>query len=244
MILSSARSSLVARGRRDAAGLIPPCNKCGERKELVFAGCVCVSCSDALDEQWATCTATDWVLVTNFVSEDQKQREQKLADIMQTLKDSLAKAKGEQVNGGSTDRVHAAATKPRAHIYRNTTYIQMKIRWANQDPPDALTVDHYQLGRIADDEMVRIKSRPTLIPYIRSATAGEIADHRDRLRYQVISNGFEKWGLDDEGRPIDARWDRATTERALQSASEEIKARFEELGLEYSDAERRELERQ
>src|SRR5262249_39640468 len=39
------------------------CNKCGERKELVVAGCVCRSCSDLLDNQLKTVTATDWVLI-------------------------------------------------------------------------------------------------------------------------------------------------------------------------------------
>ena len=39
------------------------CNKCGERRDLAFAGCVCASCSDALDKQWAGSTATDWVLI-------------------------------------------------------------------------------------------------------------------------------------------------------------------------------------
>ena len=62
LILSSARSSLVARGRRDAARLAVPCNKCGERKELVFAGCVCANCSDALDWEWVASTATDWLV--------------------------------------------------------------------------------------------------------------------------------------------------------------------------------------
>ena len=62
VILSSARSSLVARGRQDAALLAVPCNKCGERKELAFASCVCANCSDALDREWAASTATDWLV--------------------------------------------------------------------------------------------------------------------------------------------------------------------------------------
>lgn len=60
--LSTARSGLIARGRRDAALLAPRCNKCGDAKELVFAGCVCDCCSAALDEQWAGSTATAWLL--------------------------------------------------------------------------------------------------------------------------------------------------------------------------------------
>jgi hypothetical protein len=62
LVLSSARSSLVARGRRDAATLAVPCNKCGERKELVFAGCVCASCSDAFDREWAAAPVTTWLV--------------------------------------------------------------------------------------------------------------------------------------------------------------------------------------
>jgi len=38
------------------------CNKCGERNELVFAGCVCASCSEALDRKWGSSTATDWLV--------------------------------------------------------------------------------------------------------------------------------------------------------------------------------------
>jgi hypothetical protein len=62
LILSQARSSLVARGRRDAVLLAVPCNKCGERKELVFVGCVCATCSDALDRRWAASKANDWLV--------------------------------------------------------------------------------------------------------------------------------------------------------------------------------------
>lgn len=60
--LSSAGMGLVGRGRRDAASLAVPCNKCGETKELVFAGCVCAACSDALDRAWGRSTATDWLV--------------------------------------------------------------------------------------------------------------------------------------------------------------------------------------
>ncbi len=38
------------------------CNKCGERNELVFAGCVCASCSEALDRKWGSSTVTDWLV--------------------------------------------------------------------------------------------------------------------------------------------------------------------------------------
>ena len=48
LILLPARSSLIARGRRDAALLPVPCHKCGERKVLVLVGCVCADCSNIL----------------------------------------------------------------------------------------------------------------------------------------------------------------------------------------------------
>ena|ERR1700691_204489 len=38
------------------------CNKCGESKDLVFAGCICASGSDALDMQWADSPASSWLL--------------------------------------------------------------------------------------------------------------------------------------------------------------------------------------
>jgi hypothetical protein len=73
--LSKVRSGLIARGRRDAALLLAvPCNKCGERKDLAFAGCVCTSCSEALDKQWASSTATDWVLIAKQLAEEDGER--------------------------------------------------------------------------------------------------------------------------------------------------------------------------
>ncbi len=42
---------------------VATCNKCGEQRELVFAGCVCGICSDALDERWVGSAAGDWVLI-------------------------------------------------------------------------------------------------------------------------------------------------------------------------------------
>lgn len=50
---SIAREASLAGGR---------CNKCGARKELAFAGCVCLSCSEAFDRQWAGSTVTDWLV--------------------------------------------------------------------------------------------------------------------------------------------------------------------------------------
>jgi TPR repeat protein len=177
LILSSARSGLVARGRREAALLLVPCNKCGERSSLVFAGCVCASCSDALDKQWGTCTATDWVLLTNFVTEEQKQRNQKVAEIMQSLKASVAKAKGEQVREGGSLPSPFDGSRATSHIYRKTTYAEMKVRWANQEPENEfeLSVGHCRLRDLANDNITG--AMPSPIPLIRPATSAEIACH-------------------------------------------------------------------
>jgi len=76
----STRSNLIARGRRDADELAlrisPPtreadttarpvgiCNKCGVRDALVLANCVCRTCEDRIEKEWADVAATDWVLV-------------------------------------------------------------------------------------------------------------------------------------------------------------------------------------
>jgi hypothetical protein len=72
--LSSARSSLIGRGRRDAATLTACCNKCGEPNELILAGRVCGDCSDFLDSRWLqsdSATATEWILVAATVSAEQ-----------------------------------------------------------------------------------------------------------------------------------------------------------------------------
>ena len=38
------------------------CNKCGSNVELAFACCVCRSCSEAFDRQWAGSAVTDWLV--------------------------------------------------------------------------------------------------------------------------------------------------------------------------------------
>src|SRR6185437_6654701 len=63
LVSAVATSKLIARGRLDVARLADECIRCGNRKELVFAGCVCKSCSEAIDERWAGSTTNYWVLV-------------------------------------------------------------------------------------------------------------------------------------------------------------------------------------
>ena len=132
-------------------------------EELVFAGCVCAHCSDAFDRQWATCAATDWVLVTDFLSESRKQSDQ----IRKKLNDCAAKWTGEQVHTEATMTVTDTEPGPVRHFFRNTTYAQMKLRWADEKSLNDDTLSHRYLGAITAEEMDFIGSTP--IPYIRPA---------------------------------------------------------------------------
>ena len=134
--LSKGRSGLIARGRQDAATLalqipraaeetakvlIPEgvCNKCGERKELVLADCVCGSCRDGLDKEWAHVAATNWVLVAVK------------AHPLDRLVSKTLVAEGKPPRPDSLLR----------YVYRNTTYTQMKSHWATCDARMGLIVD-------------------------------------------------------------------------------------------------------
>jgi hypothetical protein len=99
----SSRSSLIARGRTDAARLAR-CNKCFEVKELVFGGCVCADCSEALDRQWGGSTATEWVLITTT------------NELMRQL--------------GLDERVG----QPRRYLYEGARYPRMKRCWSTCEP--------------------------------------------------------------------------------------------------------------
>ena len=95
------------------------CNKCGERKELILAGCVCRSCSDRLDKQWADSTVIDWVLVAPPSGPG-------IEDIREQLKESLAKEKKRHGDSEEDSPTRIAERPPGRYIYRNTTYSQMK----------------------------------------------------------------------------------------------------------------------
>jgi hypothetical protein len=169
--LSKARSGLIARGRSDAATLavrfsgvtgeaakvsIPEgvCNKCGERRELVLADCVCGSCRDSLDKEWADVAATDWVFVAVVVVEwgarfrgsvaTGKPAGPELSSESMFQREVPAKASVVEILGAL--RASLASAKPRRpdkvyrYVFRHTTYAQMKLHWAtcsvraNQSP--------------------------------------------------------------------------------------------------------------
>jgi hypothetical protein len=139
------------------------CNKCGEHKELVLADCVCRDCSDRLDKQWSESTAIDWVLI---------RPAEKIEQIMSDLKESLR-------SGSTLAHDDAADAQPSFArcIFRNTTYADMKSRWAKRD-----AVGSTYLGGAALDELSQIRSMFGTSPkqldsFIRPASYEEIADH-------------------------------------------------------------------
>src|SRR5712692_7369189 len=171
------------------------CNKCGEHRELVLAGCACGSCSDSLDNQWANCQATDWVLIptpaAHLENLEDRGRSSPIIDIMQALKESLLAAKAKGFHPGlfqlsSLTSISADAEFFSRYVYRNTTYAQMKLRWATCNPPDDLDI-----GR-PEDEFAGLVSATWPKPgpaFIRPATSEEVADHeamlRDRQRREI-----------------------------------------------------------
>jgi TPR repeat protein len=235
--LSKVRSHLIARGRRDAGLIAVPCNKCAERKDLVFAGCVCASCSDALDKQWASANTKDWVLVTTYSP---------FIDIMEALKRTLAIKEGKSslaTSAGAIPARREAGTVPNRYIYRDSTYTQMKSHWATCEPPS----DFY-LGPATSEEVAQARSLSAQqpdTPFIRPATPKEIAEddarerdkQRDGRMCDIIAGVQEKWGFkgtgwreDGVGTPQDGVWDENADRRA-DEAFQEIRKRLGELGL-------------
>ena len=202
------------------------CNKCGERTELVFAGYVCSNCSQGLDKQWASATATDWILLTKPSPND------KVHSAMKALKESLGLTKGRLLTGGENRGVPELVLV--RYIYRNLTYAEMKSHWAKAD-----MTDFCRLGLTVSDETDQMKSeletRERLVyPLLRPATVGEIAEHESRLRGQQRSKEtrtiLEQWGFNEEYRPVEGVWSDPAERRAGQ-AYNAIRTRLEQLGL-------------
>jgi hypothetical protein len=217
-LLNPPKPELVALG---TSITIATCNKCGEYKELVLAGCVCATCSDRLDSQWASISASDWVLITTPGPND------KAHSALVALKESLGLARGD------ADRQAEAA--PFQYIYRNSTYAQMKSHWATADPSDEC-----RLTQATPVEVTPLnpgwerKENVRQAPMLRPATCEEIAEHDLRLRCRQRDEEtvaiLEKWGFNDEYAPLDGVWDANAEDRA-ERANEEIRQRLAELGL-------------
>jgi len=183
--LSKVRSGLIARGRRDAALLAVRCDKCGEHRELVFAGCVCANCSDAFDRQWADSMVTDWVLVAFRGPEPPRilgtyTRSSYFSCWWETFHEVEGPISREEVERVvSTD----GSWLPLLYVYTKTTYAQVKSYWAKCDPSDSLcigpmTIDEFvERDRDGCDYPAWPHGREPIrdaVPYVRPALPQEI----------------------------------------------------------------------
>ena len=198
---SKARSSLIARGRRDAGTLAGPsslveedkrskpagiCNKCGECKALVFARCVCASCCNALDEQWAGSTATDWVLVAFRGPEPPRMKG------IYTRSDNVSCVWEGFIEGDlSREELERAISTdsswlPLVYVYSKTTYAHMKTHWATCNPPDSLCIGPMTIDEFTQGDNGGDYPNPwphgragmhDAFPFIRPATPQEIVHH-------------------------------------------------------------------
>lgn len=203
-LLSKAGSGLIARGRKDAAILRQPsspavseadkasisqgiCNKCGRRKELVLAKCVCASCSEALDRGWAGSAATDWVLVAfpgpepPTIEGDYDTRSYRISLVAERMhRESVFREQLEWAISSYT------SSWPHLYVYTKATYAEMKEHWARCNPPDTrcigpMTVDEfYRVARYREGDELGPWPRgrgewQDAIPHIRPATSQEMA---------------------------------------------------------------------
>lgn len=189
------------------------CNKCGEHKRLTVAGCVCETCGQLLDEQWASSTVTDWILVMR-------------SDIIRVLKQSLRSTRRSEEEDVSQEEPDPFAR----HLFRHTTYDAIKLFWAKAECGYSMWMGYASSGDVATLRSNWARPQESTTAFIRPATLEELEEY-DRYRVsRVVEQTFEKWGFDDEGQPFDGFADDETTLRLAQ-AKEEIGQRLKQLGL-------------
>lgn len=250
-LLSKVGSGLIARGRKDAAILRQPsspavseadnasisqgiCNKCGRRKELVLAKCVCASCSEALDRGWAGSAATDWVLVAfpgpepPTIEGDYDTRSYRISILAELVHD-------ESITREELGRAISSDTSrwPHLYVYTKTTYAEMKEHWAKCNPPDALclgpmTVDEfYRVARYGEGDELGPWPRgrgewQDAIPHIRPASSQEL----DLSEIRQLAEAGEPdaqyklgWALDGTER---VKWFRKAADQGHAFAQNEL----------------------
>jgi len=168
---------------------IGTCNKCGQLRELALAGCVCAFCSRTLDENWANSDATDWVLVAFAGLDSYGDAISSIAEAVDDgtiSRDELKEAVAENERAIAENRAVPRFDEtegsgwewPRLYLYRNTTYVEMKSRWATSNPPDSLCI-----GPMTFDEIAEEGNRPKwpngrgmmrALPYIRPANVADL----------------------------------------------------------------------
>jgi hypothetical protein len=167
----------------------------------------------------------DWVLLTTEAT----GRAAVVIDILDALKESLARAKGVPY-----------ARPPRSpqlqrYIFLNTTYELMKSRWAVSQ-----SADGFWIGAASPDEEAELKAQASNwssskeIPFIRPATTDEIekaiSEQREHQRWSIINEVWDKWGFDCEGQRKEGIPD-SEVSRRLEEADREIRGRLDQLGF-------------
>jgi AAA+ superfamily predicted ATPase len=249
-MLIEGASGVPERQRTSLLMAVANCNKCGEQRDLVVAGCVCASCGNALDQQWATSGATDWVLIAAPVEsrEEYPLSVRGFIGVGKALTELWAK------EGGPPEEPKPAVGRrrmfPPLHllgmvspdaevlisggsfsrfVYGNAAYAEIKTLWAVSNPPD-----EFDMGPPAAEEMAKIESGLLIPPYIRPATAEEAAHCRavekNFKRQYVIERVLERWGFDYHGADLSDVSDAEHRRRAV-NAWAELREVFEKLGL-------------
>jgi len=198
------------------------CNKCGEQKDLVVAGCVCGACADFLDRVWADSKATVWVL------------------IWRNSEGSLQPTEGQPVY-----KLYRNATYAQMKLHW-ATWSKETQREAQQklDGESTWSPVHPD-SRLRGSKPLRYEGEIKLLssswwskwpgaPFIRPATLEE-GIRSELLRFEQIEGVNRamgaKWGLDTTGRPLDSRWNANATAQAQRAAYPAIRSKLDQLGL-------------
>ena len=183
------------------------CNKCGEQKELVLAGCVCGDCTDCLDRQWADSRAIDWVLI-DWSAE--------LGPLYTFYR-----------NTTYAGMKSLWATWSKQSQPGNNWHLG-QYTWSPGTPYSA------DVAEEVSSHSVAWAKRPDT-PFIRPAIPEEIKQRNEIIGrvhiLDVCAEVYARWGLDRGGAPLDSRWDSERTTQAHRGAYPEIRNRLEQLGL-------------
>ena len=180
---------------------------------------VCADCVDSLDKQWASSTATEWVLI---------------------CWNGKSLPSREYIGSGSI-----AETWPSYTVYRNTSYARMKSLWAtwseqiraeNERTPASATssISNRQPDPDEVQALWQIWSKKPDAPFIRPANPDELRFHNgfvEAIVTNVTKEVLAKWGYDDSGKPISTQGDYEAREQAVLGAVVEIRNRLEGFGM-------------
>src|SRR6266496_121600 len=149
------------------------CNKCGEHRELVLAGCVCGSCADALDRQWSCANAIDWVLIATQ------------GPMHPPLRPFVRRYLYPSITYGEMKSLWAKWSNP-----RNTHYTGL------------ITLEEMAQMRSALGEVAFRSGTPFIRPATVAEVANQVESLQSRKAYEETTRIFLKWQFDPLGRPL------------------------------------------